>query len=142
MYHPWLSKQLLIFLFKNLLNIYIKCNINLKVFYPIYSNFIFSNDDSVGEYKPVNLPFYKCSDNPHTGEGVCPCMHCDQSCAPGEVKNIEKSLPKYNGRKKKREIGFDESEVLESYLNDMVMESLDYRTDLSNDYCIFDQNCR
>ena len=70
----------------------------------LFSEFFFTNHESVEsdgiQYKPVKQSFYRCSESPHTGESNCPCIHCHDSCAPGEERMIQRKLPKFKGENK------------------------------------------
>lgn len=69
---------------------------------PFEINFIFSNEDKIDAFTPVKQTHYKCSDDPHTGEGKCPCMHCKDSCAEGEAQpEPMASLPKFAPKAKR-----------------------------------------
>ncbi|CAG2161216.1 unnamed protein product [Oppiella nova] len=82
------------------------------------------------------------SDKPHTGEGICPCIHCDGSCAPGETKIIKKEMPKFRGKKTKRATDSREMEGFKIYLDDIVHQFSDYETYAENEYCILDTTCK
>ena len=112
----------------------------------LFRNFVFTNEETVTsdgvQYKPVKQSFYKCSDKPHTGEGICPCIHCDGSCAPGETKIIKKQMPKFRGKKTKRATDSREMEGFKIYFDDIINQFSDYETYAENEYCILDTTCK
>ncbi|XP_054166103.1 uncharacterized protein LOC128963614 [Oppia nitens] len=103
---------------------------------PFEINFIFTNDDSVVSdgvtYIPAKQPFYKCWDKLHTNEDVCPCIHCQESCKAGEVREIKKQLPKAIS-KTKRSTNYQQNNIFNNYLETIVYNLTDYHLYLNDD---------